>query len=46
MRQGWSYDDIANADYYHLMRILGDKNDKQDANGNIRMDLADLVEKI
>lgn len=46
MRQGWSYDDIANADYYRLMRILGDKNEKQDSNGNIHMSLADLVEKI
>ncbi len=40
MQQGWSYDDIANADYYHLMRVLGDKN--HESNGNIRMDLADL----
>lgn len=39
MKQGWSYDDIANADYYHLMRILGGKKKEV-------IDLAEFIERI
>ncbi|MFB6800454.1 MULTISPECIES: hypothetical protein [Peribacillus] len=43
MQQGMSYNDVVNADYYHLMEIL---NNDEKSKEEKTMDLADFVKSL